>query len=495
MAPLTSSQQLGLEVATRVSSVASLLGSLFIIATFLCFKGFRTNKTRLIFYATWANIVTNAATLISTAALPAASGHVSPLCEVQGFLIQWFMLADSFWVFCMASNVWYVFLSGRRDEKKLPMLEKAYVMFAYLTPGIAPIVYLIHDHVASYRIVGPATLWCWVRDELEWMRVAFFYAPLWLGPCLYDDATRADHDRILAVLTMSIHIRVGLNIYQAKRDMRKIMKESRRALVTAPPGSTVLQDPLYSPRTSIVVTTNISYRLNSATPKSSQNSLMSVYSAQSVALPSDASNTAGPGAPSPAPRRLHPLNPNSPRGDPPRNRSGLGNPHATGTYRATAYAAPLAGGQVATLPSPHMPTFRPAEHAAHLERRRETADMYSYFQVALLLFAALVVVWVPSSINHVYQLVHAGQPLYGLNLASAIVLPTQGFWNAVIYAQATWSECKDEYRKARERVQGGMAAAASAAAAEPKDRASVDTKSTELTTRNAPEANNPSLMV
>lgn len=58
----------------------------------------------------------------------------------------------------MAANVWYVFFRGQRDEKKLAALEKVYVVFAYGTPGIAPFVYLIHDHVAKYRIVGSATV-------------------------------------------------------------------------------------------------------------------------------------------------------------------------------------------------------------------------------------------------------------------------------------------------------------------------------------------------
>src|SRR5690242_12223973 len=98
MAPITYAHLFALEVVTRMSSVASLLGSVFIVATFLCFKPFRTSKTRLIFYATWANIITNVATLISTSALPRDSDHVAPLCEVQAFLLQWFMLADSFWV-------------------------------------------------------------------------------------------------------------------------------------------------------------------------------------------------------------------------------------------------------------------------------------------------------------------------------------------------------------------------------------------------------------
>jgi hypothetical protein len=52
---------------------------------------------------------------------------------------------------------------------------------------------------------------------------------------------------------------------------------------------------------------------------------------------------------------------------------------------------------------------------------------------------------VPPSINRLYQIVHPNLPNYGLNLASALVLPTQGFWNAIVYATTTWPECKRAY--------------------------------------------------
>jgi len=301
------------------------------------------------------------------------------------------------------------------------------------------------------------------------------------------------------MLTMSIHIRVGLTIYKTKKDMRKIMEESRRAAAVAPAGLEVSQHPSYSPRTSILVTTDVSHRSLTVTPQSSQNSLTSFFSSRSVAAahPSGTSNTAEsltPRSSTASPGRfqpLIPLNPNSPRR--------LRNPNAIGRYRATAYAAPLAGGLVATLPSPHIPIFQPAEHAAHLQRRKDAADMYSYFKVSLLLFVALVVVWVPSSINRVYHLINPDHHIYGLNLASAIVLPTQGFWNALIYAQATWKECKDVYANMVSRFEG--VAQGKQSSDEPphggagKDGASLGIETSGLTTRNAREANTPTLMV
>jgi hypothetical protein len=53
---------------------------------------------RLVFYATWGNIMANIATLISTSGMPDNALELTPLCEFQGVLIQWFLMSDSFWV-------------------------------------------------------------------------------------------------------------------------------------------------------------------------------------------------------------------------------------------------------------------------------------------------------------------------------------------------------------------------------------------------------------
>ncbi|KAJ4383889.1 hypothetical protein N0V86_000732 [Didymella sp. IMI 355093] len=304
------------------------------------------------------------------------------------------MLADPFWVFCMALNVGLIFKVKRFDGSKMPDYEKWYGLIAYGVPAMVPIVYLVHDQMSSHSIVGSAILWCWVRKEFDWMRIAFFYAPMW----------------ILAVATMSIHMWVGLKIYRAKMEMRKCRKASEQRFVQVSPD--MLEDPFVD---QITVTTNISHANESwsrSTPSCTPNS------------------------PTTPGRHgvLVPLNPSSPI----RHQT----PLLIGKYRATAYAAPLASGDFATLPSPQVPVFQPAEHAAHVERRKETAEAFRYFESALLLFVALVVVWVPSSVNRLYQLAHPDHPSYALNLISALVLPTQGFWNAVIYGCASWDECK-----------------------------------------------------
>lgn len=78
-----------IEVSERTMSVLSLIGSLFIISTFIAFPFFRKPINRLVFYASIGNILCNTATLISTSGLGA--GESSSLCQFQGVLIQWWV--------------------------------------------------------------------------------------------------------------------------------------------------------------------------------------------------------------------------------------------------------------------------------------------------------------------------------------------------------------------------------------------------------------------
>lgn len=69
----------------RGCSVFSLLGCVFIIATFCLSKAFHKPINRLVFYASFGNLMTNVATLM-------ARTYVGDLnsagCQFQAFLIQ-----------------------------------------------------------------------------------------------------------------------------------------------------------------------------------------------------------------------------------------------------------------------------------------------------------------------------------------------------------------------------------------------------------------------
>jgi hypothetical protein len=55
----------------------------------------------------------------------------------------------------------------------------------------------------------------------------------------------------------------------------------------------------------------------------------------------------------------------------------------------------------------------------------------AYTKCAALFALSIVVTWVPSSANRVYGLNHIADSSFALNVASAAVLPLQGFWTGL----------------------------------------------------------------
>jgi hypothetical protein len=75
--------------AERSGSILSIIGSGFIVVTFMLLPGFNKPINRLIFLASFGNIMANTATMFSTSALDLGpDGRPTGMCRTQGFLIQ-----------------------------------------------------------------------------------------------------------------------------------------------------------------------------------------------------------------------------------------------------------------------------------------------------------------------------------------------------------------------------------------------------------------------
>ena len=86
MSALTDYQLLTIEIIEWVTSAVSILGTVFIIGTFSCFKSFRKPINRLVTWASIGNILANGATLVARAGIVA--GESSALCKYQAVFIQ-----------------------------------------------------------------------------------------------------------------------------------------------------------------------------------------------------------------------------------------------------------------------------------------------------------------------------------------------------------------------------------------------------------------------
>ena len=252
------------------------------------------------------------------------------------------------------------------------------------------------------------------------MRITFFYAPVW----------------IVVSATLTIYIVTGLKIYRKRSYLRSFSRQSR--LPSTSRDSVPIEDNLTDTLTvgnKIVVTTQIKYAVEPNSPSRGVSPERDQHSVRSSAITHNRSSETVTEEPLHAAPviRAH----GECRG--PMETQDTGNEHSS--YRATAFATKSSRGSI---------TFQPDVSLVSPPLRNKHAEGHdaamAYLKVAFLMFVALFVVWVPSSLNRVYQLMHKDHPNFALNFISATVLPLQGAWNATIYIFTTRSECKRAYR-------------------------------------------------
>ncbi|KAK5105231.1 hypothetical protein LTS08_001506 [Lithohypha guttulata] len=335
---LTTQQLRNIVVTERISSIFSLVGAAFVILTFVLNDKFRKPINRLVFYATFGNILTNVATLVSTSGIEA--GTNSPLCQFQAFLLQWFMPADALWTFAMACNVWLSFFRAY-DTSALRRLEWKYIVACYGVPFVPGFVYIFVNTQERRKVYGAAVLWCWVSLRWDFLRVATFYGPVW----------------VVILATIGIYIRVGSIIFKWRRQLLSMEKERTLSGTNEYPAIGIL-------KTSEIIVTRTETVVSGEEPD-------------------------------------------------------FGNDlHSKASFSRTIQ------------PTRPITMVRMSRPSGGIDPNKAAVK---YCKCAMLFFLALIVTWVPSTVNRIYTIIRPDEVVYGLHLAAALVLPLQGFWNALIY--------------------------------------------------------------
>ncbi|KFY95953.1 hypothetical protein V498_03031 [Pseudogymnoascus sp. VKM F-4517 (FW-2822)] len=347
---LSNSQLSAIQLAERVSSVLSVIGCLFVITTYLRFAAFYKPINRLVFYASWGNLATNVATIISRSGITA--GVNSPLCQFQGFLIQMFMPADSLWTLAMAVNVYLTFFH-RYSASQLRSLEWKYLLACYCIPFVPALVFIFIKTEERGHIFGSAVLWCWITVEWNTLRIAVFYGPVW----------------VVLLATMTIYVFIGRVVYANRKRLRELS-------ATGEPFSDPKPEPLASKTTEVHIKTS--------------------------ELPSKLNNG--------------PFDNNVP-------------------LEIAPYAVEIGSNRV-HLPKEKGQAYSIANRAA-----------WAYLKCAMLFFLALLITWVPATINRLATLADPNLVSFPLNFIEALFLPLQGFWNAIIYITTSVPACTTLYRR------------------------------------------------
>ncbi|KID95640.1 G-protein coupled receptor, partial [Metarhizium majus ARSEF 297] len=383
MVKLSEDQLNAISVIERVCSVPSLLGCVFIIATFCMSSAFHKPINRLVFYASFGNMLANVGTLMSLSYL---NNLDSFGCQFQAFLLQLFTPADAFWTLAMAINVYLTFYH-KFDSQRPRKMELWYLIGCYGVPFIPAFTYIFARNKLGQRIYGNATLWCWVSTDYDAPRVATLYAPVWIA----------------ILITFSIYIRAGRTIYEKRKQLYDFHSSDPDPLSVDGEALATVK------RTEVMVTS------------------------EAIAEPGI---TLGP-----MPRR------DSSSADNPQNASAAYSVHISANNAMVSDGKPvlpIPGTTIHHASTVQIASHRLSKPARrHIHELNNAA--WSYTKCAILFFTALLITWIPSSANRVYSAVHLGEVSVPLQFMSAFVLPLQGFWNAVIYAVTSWGACKNVF--------------------------------------------------
>ncbi|GFF96835.1 LOW QUALITY PROTEIN: hypothetical protein IFM47457_11087 [Aspergillus lentulus] len=350
---LTEEQLRAVSLAERVGGTASLLGCLLIFITYCVSAAFRRPINRLIFYASFGNIFSAVASLMSMDGITA--GPNSALCQTQAFFIQYWMPADSLWSFCMALNIYLTFYR-RYTEEDIKKLEKWYFLLCYGLPLVLATVLISIKTDERGRIYGPALIWCSISGPWQFLRLVCFYGPVWYV-CAYSNLITSHSHRLkraVSIATFAIYVKVGSDIFRKHRDF-----------------------------------------------KSAKDTL-------------SASETI---------RKTHSI-----------------------TVQVTTGAEGLLAAEGAAPYAVCIESQQSRSQNRIDAQNGSNRAMWGYIRYSFLFFIAMVVTWIPSSINRIYGLVHPNEPNFGLNLAGALVLSLQGFWNTIIYVSTTMPSIEFLYK-------------------------------------------------
>lgn len=92
-----------------------------------------------------------------------------------------------------------------------------------------------------------------------------------------------------------------------------------------------------------------------------------------------------------------------------------------------------------------MNRLRQVRSNASLKLRRLDPVKMAYLRTSFIFGFAVLITWIPSSINRLYSLTNGDKISFPLSVASGCVLPLQGVWNALIYFTTSWSTVREEF--------------------------------------------------
>ncbi|KAM7202720.1 hypothetical protein V8F33_002646 [Rhypophila sp. PSN 637] len=515
---LTAEQRNTIQVAERVGASLSLAGVVFVIVTYALFKKVRNVSNTFIFYASVANVGASIACLIGYDGIE-KNNDDDPLCQAQAFLLEMFMQSDPWWSLSMAINVFMVFFLHCNADASMKNMW-IYSVISFGMPAV-PAFICLFVRPNGTPIYGNATLWCWIGDVYNPLRIYSYYVPIWA--CIF--------------ITTIIYLAIGYHVFHGRNQLRdltmstqvheftttsEVRDSAEKSLAGGQTGATITTTTATygTVTTEVQVTTSAecsesttggNTRPTTPLPPSMAPQIMPAnqnhqhHNSTGSGIAVVAGNSTG--SASAASQMIHPwtsisssscsnddaisaLTITSATPASPTSTTGISNTTTLAPTNTNSISAvPLTGPFTTTISSiarplrtnknHNSPTLSPSRPNERRSQSRRTGPAryldfvlrparklrrmlngldpikLAYLRTSFIFAVSVLVTWTPSSINRVYTLMNPKSANFGLNLASAIVLPLQGVWNVVIYVLTTWEGLNEEVYKSIGWAPGG----------------------------------------
>ncbi|KAI0482576.1 hypothetical protein GGR56DRAFT_685456 [Xylariaceae sp. FL0804] len=398
----------------RLGAALSVAGVLSVFIAFALFKRLRTVPNTFIAFASIANLGASIACLIGYSGVLA--GSTSHLCQAQAFMFELFMQSDPWWSFAMAVNVYMVFFFSANPRNFLNYWW-AYCCVCYGIPFIPALWLLVFRDDQGQIVYGDATIWCWIGQKSNNLRIYTYYLPIWV--CI--------------ILSICIYIAVGYYVFKQRNQLRNLSLSNH-----SPDQPTTRDSGEKDLCTNAAVMGTVNREVIQVTTvnTASERSCESRQGAVDANWFDGPVGSGGGGGGGGDAAYLDSRCPQSPASTP--------HPFRTVTC-ITAEPTPRVGlaGRA-----------RRALGGCRGKFRNMDPVKLAYLRTSFVFAISVFVTWTPSSINRVHDLLHPRDSSFGLNLASAVVLPLQGVWNAVIFFSTSAAALRAELRAWRDRRAG-----------------------------------------
>ncbi|KAH7124852.1 G-protein coupled receptor [Dactylonectria estremocensis] len=412
---LTEHQMRILITLERTGASLSLVGVTLIFITYWLFKELRTMPNLFIIFASISNVGASIACLIGQDGI--LIGEDSALCQAQAFLLEIFMQSDPWWSLAMAINVFLVIFHGS-SPASLRRYLWLYCIICFGGPFIPAIVLLV-ARPNNQMMYGNATLWCWISNDWSALRIYTYYVPIWI--CIFFSAV--------------IYFAIGYHIFHQRNQLRNLTfhypsKEENYASHLEYARDSAEMG-LTTRVTDWQVTAVTEVQITTVTPAKCTVPRPSIALSTTVVSPSQHGNLQ-------------------------HQQSRCGSEDDTEVRRSSTPAKPPCF--ETTISSNSLPPQSKPKPPIMTRIRSQTTHFNSswlkgldpiklaYLRTSFIFAISILVTWTPSSINRVNSLINPNNGSYGLNIATAVVLPLQGVWNAAIYFTTSWSKFKEGYR-------------------------------------------------